>query len=84
MSTSLVIKTVEGPPLPARVLNPFFDAGDWLGANATVEGTLQLRRAGSADWEATFSGRLPTSSWPGWSAGDSPAIGCRGGPGWPC
>jgi hypothetical protein len=58
MSTSLVIKTVEGLPLPARVLNPFFDAGDWLGANATVEGTLQLRRAGSEDWEATFSGSL--------------------------
>jgi hypothetical protein len=57
-STALVLKTVEGLPLSARVLNPFFDAGDWLGANATVEGTLQLRQAGSKDWEAAFSGSL--------------------------
>jgi hypothetical protein len=58
VSTSLVFKTVEGLPLPARVLNPFFDVDAWLGANATVEGTLELRRSGSDDWEATFSGSL--------------------------
>ncbi len=57
-STMLVFKTVEGLPLCARVLNPFFDSGDWLGANATIEGTLQLRQAGSKDWEAAFSGSL--------------------------
>jgi hypothetical protein len=56
--TSIVIKTVEGLPLPARVLNAFFDAEDWLGANATVEGTLSLRQSGSKDWEAEFEGSL--------------------------
>jgi hypothetical protein len=58
VSTSLVFKTVEGLPLSARVLNPFFDVEAWLGANATVEGALELRQAGSKDWEATFSGNL--------------------------
>jgi hypothetical protein len=56
--TSLALKTVEGLPLPARVLNVFFDAEDWLGENATVEGTLCLKRAGSKDWEAEFQGSL--------------------------
>ncbi len=58
LSTSLAFRTVEGLPLPARVLNPFFDASEWLGANATVEGALQLRQAGSSDWEAVFAGSL--------------------------
>ncbi len=40
------------------MLNPFFDSPDWLGPNATVEGTLHLRREGSRDWEAEFSGSL--------------------------
>ncbi len=57
-ATTVVLRTVEGPPLSARVLNPFFEAGDWLGANATVEGTLQLRQQASKDWEASFSGGL--------------------------
>jgi hypothetical protein len=56
--TSIVIKTVEGLPLPARVLNAFFNAEDWLGANATVEGTLSLRQSGTKDWEAEFEGSL--------------------------
>ncbi|MFI5460214.1 MAG: hypothetical protein ACHRXM_32760 [Isosphaerales bacterium] len=58
IQTSLVLQTVEGLPLPARVLNVFFDAEDWLGAEAKVEGTLSLRQAGSKDWEAEFQGDL--------------------------
>ncbi len=56
--TSLDIKTVEGLPLPARVLNAFFDAEDWLGTHATVEGALSLRQSGTKDWEAEFQGSL--------------------------
>ncbi|MGO9467568.1 MAG: hypothetical protein ACLQVF_25785 [Isosphaeraceae bacterium] len=56
--TSLVFRTVEGLPLPARVLDCFFDSRDWLGDNAQVEGTLSLRKIGSQDWEAEFQGDL--------------------------
>jgi hypothetical protein len=56
--TTLAFRTVEGLPLPARVLSPFFPTEEWLGAAATVEGLLELRRAGSRDWEAAFSGSL--------------------------
>ena len=45
-------------PLPARVLNVFFDADDWLGTDAKVEGTVSLRQEGSRDWEALFQGEL--------------------------
>lgn len=58
IETSLVFKTVEGMPLPARVLNVFFDADDWLGTEAKVEGTVSLRQAGTRDWEAVFHGEL--------------------------
>ena len=58
IETSLVFKTVEGMPLPARVLNVFFDAQDWLGNDAKVEGTVSLRQEGTRDWEAVFTGEL--------------------------
>jgi hypothetical protein len=58
IETSLVFKTVEGMPLPARVLNVFFDANDWLGTDAKVEGTVTLRQQGAGDWEASFQGEL--------------------------
>src|SRR4029077_8185348 len=58
LQTSLVLQTVEGLPLPARVLNVFVDAEDWLGTEATLDGTLSLRRSGSQDWEADFQGDL--------------------------
>jgi hypothetical protein len=58
VATSLVLKTVEGLPLPARVLNVFFDADDWLGSQAKVEGTIGLRQAISRDWEIDFQGEL--------------------------
>jgi hypothetical protein len=56
--TSLLFKTVEGSPLPARMLNVLFDAEDWLGAEAKVSGMLDLRQAGSNDWRATFQGEM--------------------------
>ena len=56
--TSLALKTMEGLPLPARVLDPFFDAAGWLGHDAKAEGVLSLRQEGSKDWEADFQGNL--------------------------
>ncbi len=56
--TSLVFRSVEGLPLPARVLDCFFDSRDWLGDDAKVEGMLSLRKVGSQDWEAEFQGDL--------------------------
>lgn len=56
--TTLAFKTMEGLPLPAKVLAPFFDTEDWLGGNAKVEGALTLRQEGAKDWEAEFQGGL--------------------------
>jgi hypothetical protein len=56
--TTLVLKTMEGLPLPAHVLDVFVDAQEWLGPEATVEGTLSLRQAGGKEWEADFQGDL--------------------------
>jgi hypothetical protein len=58
IETSVALSTVEGPPLPARVLNVFFDAADWLGSSAKFEGMLHLHQAGSRDWEADYRGEL--------------------------
>ncbi len=56
--TTLALKTMEGLPLPARVLDPFFDSADWLGPDARVDGALTLRQDGAKDWEAEFQGNL--------------------------
>jgi hypothetical protein len=56
--TTLTLKTMEGPPLPAHVLEPFFDTAGWLGADAKVDGALTLRQDGARDWEADFRGDL--------------------------
>jgi hypothetical protein len=56
--TTLTLETKEGLPLPARVLDPFFDAADWLGSDAKVDGALTLRQEGANDWEADFQGNL--------------------------
>lgn len=56
--TTLVFKTMEGLPLPARVLDPFFDTAEWLGPQARVEGTLALSQQGSGEWQAEFQGTL--------------------------
>ena len=58
LQTSLALQTVEGLALPARTLNIFFDAEDWLGTEAKLEGMLNLRQSGSKDWEAGFQGDL--------------------------
>jgi hypothetical protein len=56
--TTLALKTMEGLPLPARVLDLFFDTADWLGPEARVEGALTLRQTGAKGWEADFEGDL--------------------------
>jgi hypothetical protein len=56
--TTLVIKTMEGLPVPARVLDPFFDSAGWVGSGARVDGALTLRQDGARDWEAEFQGNL--------------------------
>ena len=56
--TTLAFKTMEGLPLPAQVLDPFFDSAGWLGTEAKVEGALTFQQAGSKDWEAEFQGNL--------------------------
>jgi hypothetical protein len=58
VGTTLVLKTLEGLPPSARVLNVFFDASGWVGDKAKVDGTLTLRQSGSRDWEGEFSGDL--------------------------
>lgn len=56
--TTLTFKSMEGLPLPARVLEPFFDTAEWLGRSAHVEGSLSLSQEGGNDWEAQFQGTL--------------------------
>ena len=56
--TSISFRTVEGSPLPARMLSVFFDADDWLGAEAKLSGSLELRQANSSDWKAHFEGDI--------------------------
>lgn len=56
--TTLAFQTMDGPPLPARVLDPFFASERWLGSEAKVEGTLTLRQDGSDAWQGDFSGNL--------------------------
>lgn len=58
ITTTLVVKTVEGLPLPARALGMFFDAREWLGPRATVEGELELKQAGVGGLEARLTGTL--------------------------
>jgi hypothetical protein len=58
VQTSLVLKTMEGLPLPARVLDVFFDSAGWLGRSARLDGELALSQADGKDWEATFQGHL--------------------------
>jgi len=56
--TTLALKTLEGPPISARVLNVFFDATGWMGDDAKMVGSLDLRRSGSREWEGEFQGDL--------------------------
>ena len=56
--TSIELKTLEGVPLPGRVLDVFFDTARWLGPPHRVEGTLLLDQTGTRDWEGQFTGNL--------------------------
>lgn len=58
VQTTLAFKTLEGPPLSARALNVFFDATGWMGDDAKVAGSLDLRRSGTREWEGEFQGDL--------------------------
>lgn len=55
--TTVGLKTMDGP-VPARVLDTFFDAESWLGASARLEGSLGLIRREGHEWEASFRGEL--------------------------
>ncbi len=56
--TVLALKTMDSVPLPAQVLDVFFNSSDWLGARARVEGELTLRQTGAGDWDADFQGNI--------------------------
>jgi hypothetical protein len=56
--TSLAFKTLEGSPLPARVLDVFFETRDWLGPRAKLDGALTLTQSGSGEWEGEYRGSL--------------------------
>ncbi len=58
VETIVILKTMEGLPLPARVFDAFFESDAWLGSSARVQGALTLTQSGSSDWQAEFSGDL--------------------------
>ncbi len=45
VETVVAFKTMEGVPLPARVLDAFFDSAAWLGGSARVQGRSRSGRA---------------------------------------
>ena len=55
--TSLAFKTVEGSPLPARMLNVLFDADDWFGSDAKVLRDAPLESGWFDRLESRFPGR---------------------------
>lgn len=56
--TTLILRSTDSLPLPAQVLDPFFDTRSWLGTQATMDGELTLRQLNSGSWEARFQGNL--------------------------
>ena len=57
--TTLRLQTVEGLPIAARALDPFFNTRERIGAKSRFEGTIELSRGGdSADWDIDFAGSL--------------------------
>ncbi len=56
--TTLTMKTMSGPPLPALALNAFFDVQSWLGLQAKCSGGVTMTRLGSADWTIQVEGEL--------------------------
>jgi hypothetical protein len=57
-AATLTLRTADSGTLPARVLDPLFASGSWLGDRARVEGELELRQAAGEDWSARFRGAL--------------------------
>lgn len=55
-SSQIEIATMEGPALPAKVLEPLLNTSGWLGENAKVLGQLTLRQVEQAPWDAQFTG----------------------------
>lgn len=58
LTTKVALKTAEGRPLPARALNLFFNADEWLGPAAQVDGMIVLSQQGEGDWSAELAGTL--------------------------
>ncbi|WZO96701.1 hypothetical protein EP7_003706 [Isosphaeraceae bacterium EP7] len=56
--TSIAFKTMEGPPIDASILNPFFDSRSWLGEGSRVWGSLTLSQVGNSEWTGHFQGDL--------------------------
>jgi len=56
--THVTLATVEGPALPATVLEPLVDTPGWLGDVARVQGQLTLTQVDSQPWQARFAGTL--------------------------
>lgn len=57
-STEIDLATMEGPALPASTLESIFDADDWFGEKARVQGNLHMTRVENQPWEARFAGTL--------------------------
>ena len=81
--TSIELKTLEGVPLPGRVLDVFFDTARWLGPRARVEGTLLLDQIGTKDWEGNSRGTCSMFTSPRWWARNSLATTWQAWPEWP-
>lgn len=57
--TTITLRTMEGPPIPAAALDPFFPLVDRVGEFAQIEGTLAFSLVGGAtEWDAAFEGSL--------------------------
>lgn len=53
----LTLQTMDGP-IPAHLLTPLFDADAWLGASATLLGTLRVERLSDEPLSAHFQGQV--------------------------
>lgn len=55
-SSLIEIATMEGPPLPATILEPLMNTTGWMGESASVQGQLTLQQVEQKPWDATFTG----------------------------
>jgi hypothetical protein len=56
-STKVAIRTMDGS-VSARALSLFFDADDWFGRSARLDGSLALSRLDGSGWDAEFRGEI--------------------------